>query len=62
MKKSSRFRVLVMILLGATLLLSKLVELRIAAPDVLKLVGSGMLLGMGVASLMGRTVQRVDRS
>jgi len=71
MKKSNRFRGLVLMLVGATLLLTNLGEPRIAAlhgSDVLKLVASDMFLGIGLASLMDRlhfgtsTVQREDRS
>ena len=71
MKKSSRFRGLVLTLLGATLLLTNLGEPRIAAlhiPDVLKLFASGMFFGSGLTSLMDRlhsgtsTVQGEDRS
>jgi hypothetical protein len=71
MKKSSRIRGLVLMLLGAALLLANLGAPRISALhglDVLKLVACGMLLGIGLASLMESlhfgtsTVQREDRS
>ena len=71
MKKSSRLTGLVLMLLGATVLLNNLGTPRIAAlhgADVLKLVASGGLLGIGFVGLMDRlyfgtsTVQGEDRS
>jgi hypothetical protein len=71
MKRSSRFTGLVLTLLGAMVLLNNLGKPRIAAlhvPDVLGLVASGMLLGIGFVGLMGRlhfgtsTVQGEDQS
>lgn len=56
MKKSSRVTGLVMALIGATLLLNNLGEPRVEAlhvPDVVKLVASGALLGIGFFGLMG---------
>ena len=57
LKKSSRFTGLVPALLGAFVLLNSLDKPRIAAlhvPDVLGLVASGGLLGIGSMGLMGR--------
>ena len=57
MKKSSRFTGLVLVLLGAMVLLNNLGKPRVEAlhvPDVLGLVASGMLLGIGFVGLMGR--------
>ena len=57
MKKSSRFTGLVATLWGAMVLLNNLGKPRVAAlhgPDVLGLVASGMLLGIGFVGLMGR--------
>jgi hypothetical protein len=57
LKKSSRFTGLVLVLLGAMALLNNLGKPRIAAlhgADVLGLVASGMLLGVGFVGLMGR--------
>ncbi|HEY6343109.1 MAG TPA: hypothetical protein VIY49_16565 [Bryobacteraceae bacterium] len=71
MKKSSRVTGLVVTLLGAFVLLNSLDKPRIAAlhvPDVLRLVASGMGLGIGFAGLMGMlhfgtsTGQGEDRS
>ena len=71
MKKSSRFTGLVLMLLGAMKLLNDLGKPRIAAlhgSDVVGLVASGMLLGVGFVGLMDRlyfgtsTVQGEDRS
>ena len=56
MKKSSRFTGLVAALMGATFLLMVLTNPRVEAlrvPDVVKLVASGMFLGLGFAGLMG---------
>lgn len=56
LKKSSRFTGLVAALMGATFLLMILGNPRVEAlhvPDVLKLVASGMFLGIGFAGLMG---------
>lgn len=56
MKKSSRVTGLVMALIGATVLLNNLGKPRVEAlhvPDVLGLVASGMLLGIGFVGLMG---------
>ena len=55
--KSSRFTGLVMALLGAMKLLNDLGKPRVEAlhgVDVLGLVASGMLLGVGFFGLMGR--------
>ena len=57
LKKSSRFTGLVLALLGAMVLLNNLGKPRVAAlhgSDVLGLVASGMLLGVGFFGLMGR--------
>ena len=57
MKKSSRLTGLVLALLGAMVLLNNLGKPRVEAlhvPDVLGLVASGMLLGIGFVGLMGR--------
>ena len=57
LKKSSRFTGLVAALMGATFLLMVLTNPRVEAlhvPDVLKLVASGMFLGVGLAGLLGR--------
>jgi hypothetical protein len=57
MKKSSRFTGLVLALLGAMVLLNNLSKPRVEVlhvPDVLGLVASGMLLGIGFVGLMGR--------
>ena len=56
LKKSSRFTGLVAALMGATFLLMILTNPRVEAlrfPDVLKLVVSGMFLGVGFDGLMG---------
>ena len=56
LKKSSRFTGLVAALMGATFLLMILSNPRVEAlhvPDVLKLVVSGMFLGIGFFGLMG---------
>jgi len=56
LKKSSRFTGLVAALMGATFLLMVLTNPRVEplrVPDVLKLVASGMFLGVGLAGLMG---------
>ena len=55
MKKSSRLTGLVLMLIGAMALLNNLGKPRVEAlhgPDVLGLVASGFLLGIGFASLM----------
>ena len=57
MKKTSRVTGLVAALMGATFLLMILGNPRVEAlhvPDVLKLVASGMFLGVGLAGLLGR--------
>ena len=57
LKKSSRFTGLVAALLGAIKLLNDLGKPRVEAlhgVDVLGLVASGMLLGVGFFGLMGR--------
>ena len=57
MKKSSRFTGLVLALLGAMVLLNNLGKPRVEAlhgVDVLGLVASGMLFGVGFVGLMGR--------
>ena len=57
MKKSSRVTGLVAVLMGATFLLMILGNPRVEAlhvPDVMKLVASGMFLGVGLAGLMGK--------
>ena len=57
MKKSSRITGLVLTLIGALVLLNNLGKPRVEAlhgPDVLGLVASGMLLGIGFFGLMGR--------
>ena len=57
MKKSSRLTGLVLTLIGALVLLNNLGKPRVEAlhgPDVLGLVASGMLLGIGFFGLMGR--------
>ena len=57
LKKSSRFTGLVLALLGAIKLLNDLGKPRVEAlhgVDVLGLVASGMLLGVGFFGLMGR--------
>jgi hypothetical protein len=57
MLKSNRFFGLVFTLMGALLLLNNLGNPRIEAlhvPDVLKLVASGGLLGIGLFGLFGR--------
>ena len=56
MKKSSRATGLVAALMGATFLLMALTNPGVEAlrvPDVVKLVASGMILGFGLAGLMG---------
>jgi len=56
LKKSSRFTGLLAALMGATFLLMILTNPRVEAlrlPDVLKLVVSGMFLGVGFDRLMG---------
>ena len=56
LKKSSRFFGLVLMLMGATFLLMILDNPRVEAlrvPDVVKLVASGGLLGVGFVGLMG---------
>lgn len=68
MKKSSRVTGLMAALMGATFLLMILTNPRAEAlhvPDVLKLVASGMFLGVGLAGLMGKlnfTDSRKDQS
>ena len=57
MKKSSRFTGLVLALLGAMVLLNNLGKPRIGAlhgSDVVGLVASGILLGIGFVGLIGR--------
>ena len=57
MKKSSRLTGLVLTLIGALVLLNNLGKPRVEAlhgPDVLGLVASGMLLGIGFFGLVGR--------
>ena len=57
MKKSSRLTGLVLTLIGALVLLNNLGKPRVEAlhgPDVLGLVASGRLLGIGFFGLMGR--------
>lgn len=57
LKKSSRFTGLVLALLGAIKLLNDLGKPRVEAlhgVDVLGLVASGMLFGVGFVGLMGR--------
>ena len=56
MKKSSRLTGLVLMLMGALVLLNNLGKPRIEVlhvPDVMGLVASGMLLGIGFVGLMG---------
>ena len=56
MKKSSRLTGLVLTLMGAMVLLNNLGKPRVEAlhgPDILGLVASGMLLGIGFFGLMG---------
>jgi len=56
MKKSSRWTGLGLTLLGAMVLLNNLGKPRVEAlhgPDILGLVASGMLLGIGFVGLMG---------
>ena len=56
MKKSSRLTGLVLALMGAMVLLNNLGKPRVETlhgPDILGLVASGMLLGIGFAGLMG---------
>ena len=56
MKKSSRVTGLVATLMGATFLLMVLTNPRVEAlriPDVVKLIASGMMLGFGLAGLIG---------
>ena len=56
LKKSSRFTGLVIALLGVMKLLNDLGNPRVEAlhvPDVLRLVASGMFLGVGFVGLMG---------
>jgi hypothetical protein len=71
MKKISRLIGLVLTLFGTTVLLNNLGKPRIAAlhvPDILGLVASGMLLGLGLAGLLGalqfgaNSARDVDRS
>jgi hypothetical protein len=57
MLKTSRGTGLVAALMGATFLLMVLTNPRVEplrVPDVLKLVASGMFLGVGLAGLMGK--------
>ena len=57
MKKSSRLTGVVMMLVGAMVLSNNLDKPRVAAlhgSDVLGVVASGMLLGVGFVGLMGR--------
>jgi hypothetical protein len=57
MKKSSRFTGLVLVLLGAVVLLNSLSKSRVEAlhgSDVVGLVASGILLGIGFVGLIGR--------
>jgi hypothetical protein len=57
MKKGSRFTGLVLALIGAMALLNNLGKPRVEAlhgSDVLGLVASGMLLGIGFIGLMGK--------
>ena len=57
MKKSSRFTGLVLGLLGAMVLLNNVGKPRVEGlhgSDVMGLVASGMLLGIGFVGLMGR--------
>ncbi len=57
MKKSSRFTGLALALMGATVLLNNLGNPRVEAlhgSDILGLIASGMLLGIGFVGLMGR--------
>ena len=57
MLKTSRGTGLVAALMGATFLLVVLTNPRVEplrVPDVLKLVASGMFLGVGLAGLMGK--------
>ena len=57
MKKSSRLTGLALALMGAMLLLNNLGKPRVEAlhgADILKLVASGGLLGIGFVGLMGR--------
>jgi uncharacterized membrane protein len=56
MKKSSRLTGVVVTVIGAMVLLNNLGKPRVEAlhgPDILGLVASGMLLGIGFAGLMG---------
>lgn len=65
MKKSSRVTGLVAALMRATFLLMILGNPRAEAlhvPDVVKLVASGCLLGVGFAGLMGFPNSRKDQS
>jgi hypothetical protein len=65
LKKSSRFTGLVAALMGATFLLMVLTNPRVEAlrvPDVVKLVASGMFLGVGLAGLLGRLNFEKDQS
>jgi hypothetical protein len=65
LKKSSRFTGLVAALMGATFLLMILGNPRVEAlrwHDVLKLVVSGMFLGIGFAGLMDFPNSRKDQS
>ena len=65
LKKSSRFTGLVAALMGATFLLMILGNPRVEAlrwHDVLKLVVSGMFLGIGFAGLMDLPNSRKDQS
>ena len=65
-EKSSRFTGLALALMGVMKLLNNLGKPRVEAlhgPDVLGLVASGMLLGIGFVGLMGRlNFDRKDQS
>ena len=65
MLKTSRGTGLVAALMGATFLLMVLTNPRVEAlrvPDVVKLVASGMFLGVGLAGLLGRLNFEKDQS
>ena len=65
MLKTSRGTGLVAALMGATFLLMVLTNPRVEplrVPDVLKLVASGMFLGVGLAGLLGRLNFEKDQS